>query len=189
MVTGRVMSKRRRVGTGDKGRAKTATGGGGFVAMVWVLIGITSGLSGCSATRQTTSQAKTQTVTIHGHVFHLELALTDAARYQGLSDRKHIAKDGGMLFVFKKPQFLTFVMRRCYVPIDLIYLDADGRVVSTYRMKVQPYDTPEDQLVDYSSDYPAQFAIELKGGMLNKLHLAPAARIDLPLVRLKARAR
>src|SRR5205823_4022625 len=100
---------------------------------------------------------------IAGRTFNLELALNSSARHRGLSDRKEIAPDGGMLFVFTAPAELNFVMRRCYVPIDLIYLGPDGKIVSMHRMTVVPYDTPERELPVYSSGWKAQFAIELKG--------------------------
>ena len=71
----------------------------------------------------------------------------------------------------------------------VVVLDAGGRVVKTCHMTVQPYDTPDGDLLSYDSDYPAQFAIELKGGTLGELHLSPGDRVNLPLARLKARAR
>jgi len=153
--------------------------------MTVLLVGLI--LGGCTSERARAS-VPIQSVTIRGHSFHLELALTPKARYQGLSGRKHIASDGGMLFVFPHPRMLVFVMRRCYVPIDLIYLDASGRVVRTYHMHVQPYDTPESGLVPYPSVWPAQFVIELKGGSLDALGLESAQRVPLPLEVLKRRA-
>jgi len=93
-----------------------------------------------------------------------------------------------MLFVFAHPRKLAFVMRRCLVPIDIIFLDAGGRVVQTHAMAVEPYDTPEWNLKRYSSRYAAQFAIELRGGTLEKLKVKVGDKIDLPLKELKQRA-
>ncbi len=130
-----------------------------------------------------------QRVTISGRTFTLELALDDDARFGGLSNRAEIAADGGMLFVFPQPRPLSFVMRQCLVPIDLIFLDAGGRIVATHAMQVEPYDTPEAQLTAYPSEWPAQFAIELRGGTLEALNLTTGHRIDLPTEALKRRAR
>lgn len=138
-------------------------------------------------TADLTQQASTKRVTIEGRTFDLELALTPEARYQGLSDRPWIAPDGGMLFVFPDERRRAFVMRRCLVPIDLIYLDAEGRVLNVHRMEVEPYDRPEWLLTRYRSDGPAQYAIELAGGMLDELPLAAGDRVDLP-AGLKERA-
>jgi uncharacterized membrane protein (UPF0127 family) len=129
-------------------------------------------------------------VAIGGRTFALELALTPQQRYQGLSDRAHIPDDGGMLFVFPDDQVRVqrFVMRRCLVPIDIIYLDPGQRIVAMHAMQVEPYDTPEGRLTPYSSRYPAQFVIELAGGTLAELDLSEGERIALPAERLKAAA-
>lgn len=128
-------------------------------------------------------------VSIGGRSFDLELAMSDATRVKGLSDRESIPTDGGMLFVFPQARPLSFVMRRCLVPIDIIYLDPAGRIVRTYAMQVEPYDTPESRLRRYDSGNTAQFAIELAGGTLDSLNLSLGQKIDLPVESLKQRAR
>jgi len=135
-----------------------------------------------------------QQVEIDGRTFDLELALTNAQRVQGLSDRRSIAEDGGMLFVHPFARVLRFVMRRCHVPIDIIYLDPDGRIVQMHAMEViEPiggedwYNPPRGD--DYSSVERAIFAIELRGGTLETMDLEVGDVIPLPLEDLKARAR
>lgn len=130
----------------------------------------------------------TQAVTLGGRRFELELAITREKVFRGLSDRMKIESDGGMLFVFKQPRVLEFVMRRCLVPIDIVFLDASGRITAMHEMKVEPYDTPEERLKRYSSRYAAQFAIELAGGTLRGLGLKVGDRVELPYADLKARA-
>jgi len=127
-------------------------------------------------------------VTIKGEAFELELALDDATRLQGLSDRPSIADDGGMLFVFSEEKNLAFVMRRCLVPIDIAYLNAQGEVIWMHAMQVEEDpDAPDNRLKQYSSHYPAQFAIELKEGTIRRLGLRQEDRIDLPFEELKRR--
>jgi uncharacterized membrane protein (UPF0127 family) len=145
------------------------------------------GLGGCG--QQGAQQGQTLTVQIAGQAFHLELALDDASRHEGLSDRPEIDADGGMIFVFPQSAVQNFVMRRCLTPIDIIYLDPNGRVVTMEKMAVETYQRPEADLVRYSSRYPAQFAIELRGQTLDTLPLAIGDKIDLPLSDLKAQAR
>jgi uncharacterized protein len=129
----------------------------------------------------------TVAVSIAGRTFHLEVADTPQARYQGLSDRRTLAADGGMLFVFPKAATQIFVMRRCHFPIDLIYLSPAARIVSMHRMAVEPADTAEYNLVRYESTWPAQYAIELAGGAIDTLGLREGQKIALPLNALKAR--
>jgi len=128
-------------------------------------------------------------VAIKGQVFKLELALDDATRFQGLSDREDIPEDGGMLFVFPDAQVRHFVMRRCLVPIDIAFLDTKGEVVWMHAMQVEPDpEAPDYRLKHYSSHYPAQFAIEFREGTIRRLGLKQGDRIDLPLDSLKKRA-
>lgn len=135
-------------------------------------------------------ESTTQEVTIKSETFTLELALDDASRLQGLSDRAEIADDGGMLFMFPKEAVREFVMRRCLVPIDIAFLNAQGEVVWMHAMQIESDpNTPEYQLKRYSSHYPAQFAIELKEGTIRRLGLAQGDRIDLPVEALKGRVR
>ncbi|MEX2672916.1 MAG: DUF192 domain-containing protein [Phycisphaeraceae bacterium] len=148
--------------------------------------------SGCSSAESETATPQTglptQEVEIAGQVFALELAMDDAARHRGLSDRKSIAEDSGMLFVFPEARRLTFVMRDCLVPIDLIYLDGAGRIVRLHAMEVEPYGRADWLLTPYRSGEPAQFAVELQGGMIEALGLRRGQRINLPADELKTRA-
>lgn len=133
-----------------------------------------------------------QRVEISGRTFDLELALTDDQRYLGLSDRESIPADGGMLFVHPEARVLRFVMRRCLVPIDIIYLDEQGTIVAMHMMEViEPIGGDEwfHPTRSYSSTKYAMFAIELQGGTLPSLGLSEGDVIDLPLDDLKARAR
>ena len=123
------------------------------------------------------ADTNTLPVTIGKQTFNLELAITINQRFQGLSDRKEIAGDGGMLFVFKDAKKRTFVMRKCYVPIDIIFLDPSQRIVKMHAMQVEPYDTPEQDLKGYPSRWPAMYAIELAGGTLEKLKLKDGDKI------------
>lgn len=148
--------------------------------------------------------AGVESVKIGGQWFHLELATDPESRTQGLSGRTFIEPDGGMLFVFAQPRRLNFVMRDCPVAIDIIFLDASGRVVAMYAMEpeeprgadegqpgqfnanTQKY---EDRLKKYPSRLGSQFVIELAGGTLEGLGLEQGQRIDLDLDRLKQMAK
>ena len=155
-----------------------------------IVTGAAAAVVALAACADRAASVATQRVSIAGQRFELELALDDLDQYQGLSERDSIDPDGGMLFVFSAPAKLEFVMRRCYVPIDLIFLNSNGYVIKTYRMPVErdPH-APHSQLQKYRSVHPAQFAIELRGGTLDQLKLKIADTIDLPLEKLKKMAK
>ena len=150
-------------------------------------------------------------VTINGTSFKLETANADETRFHGLSGRTTIADDGGMLFVFTARMVGRhgFVMRDCPVPIDIIYLDPSGRIVGMHKMVPEPPRSEaekvltvapgnpawtgsnqayENRLKKYTSTYPAQFVIELKGNSLDSLKLKDGDKIALDLDRLKKAA-
>lgn len=190
MVTGmkKMNTDTRRRGDAEAGPGRFAPAslgeGVGRVLTLWAVLL----LAGCGSSTAAGDAAATQRVTLDGERFELELASTPEARYQGLSDRGSIPEHGGMLFVFPQPGLRAFVMRKCLTPIDLVFLDAGGRIVAMHEMAVEPYDTPSHELKRYWSEYPAQFAIELRGGWLERLELETGEKVELPLEALKARA-
>ncbi|MHB1156320.1 MAG: DUF192 domain-containing protein [Phycisphaerales bacterium] len=130
-----------------------------------------------------------QAVTLGGRTFKLELALDDAARTKGLKYRDHIADDGGMLFVFPQPRVLWFWMNNCKTDIDVIFLDASGRIVSIRKMTAPDPSIKPGDLPQYGSEYPAQFAIEVQGGLTDKLALKLGEKVGLATESLKRLAR
>lgn len=141
---------------------------------------LTGALTACNEKTPTHQQ-----VTLANKSFNLELALTDAQIERGLMHRDSLPDDGGMLFVFPDAQVRSFWMKNCLIPIDVIYLDPTGRIVSIQNMTPPDPNTPENELPLYSSRWRAQFAIELFGGRADKLGLKTDQIIKLPLEYLK----
>jgi uncharacterized membrane protein (UPF0127 family) len=119
-------------------------------------------------------------LTLNGQKFHLELAAEPTARVRGLGGRTHIPEGSGMLFSFRDAEPRQFLMRDCFVPIDIAFLDAEGHVTSVHSMPVeQPRragESPlayESRLPLYGSDAPAQFAVEAAGGALQAAGVRP----------------
>jgi len=137
-------------------------------------------------------------VTIEDSTFRLELAATDETRTDGLMRRDSIPEDGGMLFVFPDAQPRSFWMKNCLVDIDVMFLDGRGRITAIHRMRALPPRRDDETEFQYEarvrgdamywSQLPAQFAIELRSGWLDRLGVAVDDRIELDLDRLKATA-
>jgi len=150
-------------------------------------------LAGCT---QLSPRNGLETVTIKGHVFHLELAANDESRTEGLMRRTEIAEDGGMLFVFPEAAYRSFWMGYCVIDIDILFLDAHGRITAVHRMVTEAPRRADEaepayrqRLASYDANFPAQFAIELRAGWLDRLELRVGDKIDLDLDRLKKQTR
>ena len=126
-------------------------------------------------------------LTINGYLYdRIELAFTEAEQSKGLMDRDTLAETGGMLFVSDKMSQRAFWMKGCRFDLDLIYMDANGVVVSMHRMKMEkPRQRSEsevayyDRLPTYDSGKPAQFVLELAAGQLDFLGLQVGDKLDI----------
>lgn len=89
--------------------------------------------------------------------YTLEIASNNATRQKGLMERDAIPENWGMIFVFPDEAVRGFWMKNTRIPLDIIYVDASGKIVSIHQMK--PYD-----LTSTFSKLPAKYAIELNVG-------------------------
>jgi len=106
------------------------------------------------------------TVVINGRAWHVEIADTRAKRQAGLSGRKSLAQDRGMLFVFEHPKVVNFVMRGCVIPLDIVFIDENMRVIRTDSMHVER-DQADPNLTPYNSGKPALYVLEVPVGTLD----------------------
>lgn len=107
--------------------------------------------------------------------FQIELAVTPAQRAQGLMFRESLDEDRGMLFDFGRPQRASMWMRNTYVPLDMLFIDASGRITQI-AANTQPL---SDRVV--ASREPVRAVLELRGGVSAKLGIEPGDRVIHPL--------
>ena len=105
--------------------------------------------------------------------FTLEVADTPKKQQLGLMHRKSMPQDRGMIFVFPDEQERFFWMKNTLIPLDIVYLDAKGKVVSVKPMK------PQDE-TSVPSDSPAKYAVELNQGAARRAGVAAGDVLTVP---------
>lgn len=129
-------------------------------------------MAGFSQTNQPQAALPTVTLTINGVDLNTEVAQTGEQRYMGLSFRKTLAPNAGMLFAYPSEQQLTFTMRNTLLPLTIAYLSKDMVINEFHEMPVGP-----GQL--FPSKKPAQFALEVNQGWFEKNGIAVGDRVTL----------
>lgn len=112
------------------------------------------------------------------HGFTVEIADTDAKRAEGLMFRTEMAADHGMLFDFQREQPVWFWMKNTYLPLDMIFVKADGTILS-----IAENTTPLSEAT-VGSGGSVRFVFEVVAGTAKRLGLAPGDRLVHP--RMKA---
>ncbi len=111
-------------------------------------------------------------IKIKNKIYHFEIANTSTERQKGLMFRKHLDKDGGMLFVYPREYSLSFYMKNTLIPLDIAFIDSNLKIVDIRQM--QPLDeTPID------SKLPAQYALEVNEGFFKKLGIKEGDKIEI----------
>ena len=94
----------------------------------------------------------------------VEVADSDEERSRGLMFREELSEGHGMLFVFDGPQMLSFWMKNTVIPLDILFFDEGGKLVSTATM--EPCVTERCPI--YASGGEAQFALEVPAGFVDR---------------------
>ena len=97
----------------------------------------------------------------------VEIARTDEQRQLGLMNRRSLAADAGMVFLYDAPSRGGFWMKNTLIPLDIAFFDVRGRVVRTFRMtpcKVDPCQI-------YSPGVTYRGALEVNAGSFRRWNL------------------
>lgn len=112
---------------------------------------------------------------VHGtkvHQFRVEVASTQQQQAKGLMFRTAMGADEGMIFPFDPPRGASFWMRNTVIPLDLIFVGTDGRILNIAANAV-PYD--ETPLM---SEGNAKAVLELNGGRAAQLGIVPGDKVE-----------
>ena len=103
--------------------------------------------------------------------FKVEIAADEATRSKGLMFRTAVPAGTGMLFDFSPARPVAFWMKSTLVPLDMIFIGSDGRVLNIAERTVPHSLTP------VPSDGPARAVLEIAGGAASRLGIRPGDRV------------
>ena len=105
--------------------------------------------------------------------FHVEVMDTEAGREKGLMFRQSMPKFSGMLFVYEEPQPVAFWMKNTLIPLDMIFIRADGIIANIETAVPLSLDS-----VPSAGDAAA--VLEIAGGRSAELKIKAGDKVDWP---------
>lgn len=108
-------------------------------------------------------------------LFRVEIAATPEAQERGLMFRKSMPADHGMLFVFDRQMPRSFWMKNTYIPLDILFIRADGTIHHIARNAVPLDETP------VPSNGPVMHVLEINGGVAQMLGIREGDKVRHPV--------
>ncbi len=105
------------------------------------------------------------------HAYRIEVAATPGQQATGMMWRSRMAPGTGMIFPMSPPRPASFWMRNTLIPLDLVFIGADGRVRNIVGGAV-----PKSESMLNSAGAVAA-VLELKGGEAERIGLQPGDRV------------
>ncbi len=106
--------------------------------------------------------------------FDVEIADTPARQAMGLMYRTELPERTGMLFPYPAPREITMWMRNTYIPLDMVFIRADGTVHRIAEM-TEPH---SEEIVASKGQVTA--VLEIAGGAARRLGLKPGDKVQHP---------
>ncbi len=132
-------------------------------------------MAACSRDASEAQSAATIPVTIamagQSHRFDVEVARSDEEQKQGLKLRTSLPGDGGMIFPFEKPRIASFWMQDTLIPLDMLFIRADGSIDRIAE------NTIPGSLEPVASGGEVSAVLELAGGTAAKLGIDETAKV------------
>jgi len=110
------------------------------------------------------------------HAFEIEVADNEQEKALGLMFRTELADNHGMLFPYKESRAVSMWMRNTYIPLDMLFIAADG-TVSRIEENAEPL---SDRIID--SGAPIIAVLEIAGGVSRRLGIKAGDKVRTPVL-------
>lgn len=104
--------------------------------------------------------------------FEVEVVTTPETRAQGLMFRKAMPPNAGMLFIYPGEQPVSFWMKNTLIPLDMLFVKADGSIAHIAHNAVPMDETPID------SGAAVKAVLEINGGTANALGIQEGDKVE-----------
>ncbi|NDV99207.1 DUF192 domain-containing protein [Salipiger sp. PrR002] len=112
--------------------------------------------------------------------FAVQVADDTLERARGLMFVEQMPSSAGMLFVYDAPHEMSFWMKNTLIPLDMVFADSEGVVISVHENAV-----PGD-LTPIPSAGEAQYVLEINGGLAAQLGIAEGSEMQHPRISAAA---
>ena len=120
-------------------------------------------------------------VTVKGFELNADVPITSELMAKGLAVKNQLKENEAMLFIFEESAKHSFWMKDMKFPIDIIWLDSDGKVVHI-EQNLQPC-VSFLICTSYSPDIDSQYVLETVAGFTQRHDISVGTNIDIELVR------
>lgn len=154
-----------------------------------VLLAAILALTGCRGAKPAAPAAPPKTVAdffdirVGPKAVRMQLAVTQPEMEHGLMERRNLGPNDGMLFIFDKPQRMSFWMHDTPTPLDIGFFDDGGMLEEIYPLQ------PFDETTVSSRSTLLTLALEMNQGWFAKNGVKPGAQIDLKALAAALKAR
>lgn len=107
--------------------------------------------------------------------FQAEIADDPAERSQGLMYRQELGKDKGMIFIFPQDSAGPFWMKNTLIPLDMVFIGVDKKIVSVYERATPQTTTPREPAGPY------RYVLEIEGGRGDELGIRAGDSVEFQL--------
>ena len=106
------------------------------------------------------------------HRFTVEVAQTAEEQRVGLMNRQQLAPDRGMIFPFEAERVASFWMKNTLIPLDMIFIRADGSITN---IEANTVPMSEEPVLSFE---PVTAVLEIPGGRSAELGIKPGDRVE-----------
>jgi uncharacterized membrane protein (UPF0127 family) len=106
----------------------------------------------------------------------LEVADSERERRTGLMNRTSLENGTGMIFVWNSSAERSFWMKNTYIPLDMIFIDSDGKVLNVEEAEPQPK-ASESELEIYRSEGEAMYVVETVQGFSARNNISRGSEV------------